>query len=370
MKSSRDIAPSFLYFFLPEIGLKFNAPENLSLWTDTQRSIYQKKNTQDLLEYLITEQKNYYNDKIVHPEVIEVVQNNLQNIFSNFNENLQKSLKKRDCLSRYCELCDWYKEIDKIFSQLSSSSEYINFNDSVLDFIRGKVLFEKSKFYNFSYLKDYSYESKLESLCQKGSTFMTDITSDKFVNCIKGHIKSGIKNNPDIDEFNLSIYRLLEAYGVLYSSMSGVKKILGILKYDYNRALWNAVAELEKQILIEARNREILGLNEKQKRVPRAKRMEAFINPEYDRQKIIACLKGYIKGNKGKRVAIVANAAYQAGITNMKRIPYATLRRTFGDIGAESGYNYYFGEGVLDDEDVSYMKDKLLNRVNVKQTKS
>ena len=61
-------------------------------------------------------------------------------------------------------------------------------------------------------------------------------------------------------------------------------------------------------------------------------------------------------------MAIVLCAAYRAGLTTVERIPYATVSRAFGNIGAESGYNYYFREEALSDEDVSCMEQKLLNK--------
>ena len=65
-------------------------------------------------------------------------------------------------------------------------------------------------------------------------------------------------------------------------------------------------------------------------------------------------------------MAIVLCAAYRAGLTTVERIPYATVSRTFGNIGAESGYNYYFREEALSEEEVGFVKEKLLNRVRVK----
>lgn len=361
MKSSKDITPVFLYFFLPEIGLNFDSPEDKALWTDTERSICQKKNSEDLLAYLKISQKKYFEGETDHPEVIEDVKEKFRSILLNYNDNLQNTFKKRDCFSKYCALCDWYKEVDKIISQLSSSSDYIIFNNAVLNFIRGEILLRKSKLYDFPPLKDYVYESKVESIYKKGHSFMPTDETQKLVKCIKRYIKRGIDTYPDMDEFKLSIYKILEAYRMLYSSMSGIRKILGSFRYDYNKLLWDTVAELEGQIVTEEKNRLTLGFAARQKRIPRAKRIESFIKPDYDNKKVITCLKSLIKGYKGKQVAIVLCAAYRFGLTTEERIPYATVRRTFGDIGAESGYNYYFREDALSDEDVSFMKEKLLN---------
>ena len=65
-------------------------------------------------------------------------------------------------------------------------------------------------------------------------------------------------------------------------------------------------------------------------------------------------------------MAIVLCAAYRAGLTTVERIPYATVSRAFGNIGAESGYNYYFREEALSEVDVNFVKDKLLNKFRVK----
>ena len=128
-----------------------------------------------------------------------------------------------------------------------------------------------------------------------------------------------------MDEFKLSIYKILEAYRMLYSSMSGVRKFLGSFRYDYNNLLWDTIAELESQIVTEEKNRRAVGFSKIQKRTPRAKKIDSYINSQYDKQNVIACLKSFIKGHKGKQVAIVLCAAYRAGLTTVERIPYALL---------------------------------------------
>ena len=366
MKPSKVITPAFLYFFLPEIGLKLDAPENPALWTDTQRSVSQKKNSDDLLKYLKIAQKKYSEGETDHPEVIEDVKCKFRDVISNYDNNLQETFKKRDCFSKYCAICDWYKEVRKVFSQLSDNSDYIIFNNAVLDFIRGEVLLEKSKLYDRPELKDYVYESRVESIYKKGNSLIPIDEPQKLVKCVKRYIKKGIEAYPDMDEFKLSIYKILEAYRMLYSSMSGVRKFLGSFRYDYNNLLWDTIAELESQIVTEEKNRRAVGFSKIQKRTPRAKKIDSYINSQYDKQNVIACLKSFIKGHKGKQVAIVLCAAYRAGLTTVERIPYATVSRAFGNIGAESGYNYYFREEALSEVDVNFVKDKLLNKFRVK----
>ncbi len=366
MKSSQNITPAFLYFILPEIGLKFDAPENPALWTDTQRSICQKKNSEDLLAYLKISQKKYFEGETDHPEVIEDVKEKFRSILLNYNDNLQNTFKKRDCFSKYCALCDWYKEVDKIISQLSKSSNYIIFTNSILDSVRGEVLLEKSRLYNNSSYADYIFESKIERIYKKSPTLFPNRAEERLFKTLKKYIGNGIKDCIGVDAYKLSIFRIIEAYRVIYSSISGISILLGSFDFDFNRRVWNVVLDFEDQILTEEKNRLTLGLAARQKRSPRAKKIESYIKPEYDNKKVITCLKSLIKGCKGKSVAIVISAAYKAGLTNTERIPYATLRRTFGEIGAESGYNYYFNEGILSDEDVSIVKEKLLSKFSVK----
>lgn len=65
---------------------------------------------------------------------------------------------------------------------------------------------------------------------------------------------------------------------------------------------------------------------------------------EEQKEQLTDTLHSLIDGKKGKDVALVILVCVQHGL--MKKPEYSIMKETFGEIGAKSGYNSYFGKGL------------------------
>lgn len=71
---------------------------------------------------------------------------------------------------------------------------------------------------------------------------------------------------------------------------------------------------------------------------------DVMLVQEEQKEPLATVLHGLIDGKKGKDVALVILVCVQHGL--MRKPEHGIMTETFGDIGAKSGYNSYFGKGL------------------------
>lgn len=256
----------------------------------------------------------------------------------------------------------WEDEFHKVTTKLGSNQFQSIFIRILLSQVREFVLIEKLPIVqDFSDKNYYSFIEKIKKIYQVNYSLFNDPKKiKKGLDSIKRSINNGNKDN-----LRERLRRILECEKVLlkytYPS-THLPNPMEQFEFNFNYGIYKGLCDYEKTVLL-CLVEEIRAKNKKRVRAPRSKTFDSFLVDSDNKEKVLGMLHKHMKGKNGKQVTMIIRSAYAAGITSIERIPYTSVKNEFGEIGAPSGYYYYFDNDYLPVNNLFNMTEKLKEEV-------
>lgn len=325
--------------------------------------IIQNNNSEALLQCLNKRVNIFYN-KSNNECSYSSIPDTIKMVKRMFSDYIDKS--KTDYPSSTVELLlairTWEDEFHKVITKLSSNQFQSIFTRILLSQVRELVLIEKLPIIqNFSDKNYYSFIEKIKKIYQVNYSLLNNPKNiQKGLDSIKRSINNGNKNN-----LRERLRRILECEKILlkytYPS-THLPNPMEQLEFNFNYGIYKGLCDYEKTVLL-CLVEEIKAKNKKRVRTPRSKTFDSFLVDSDNKEKILEMLHKHMKGKNGKQVTMIIRSAYAAGITNIERIPYTSVKNEFGEIGATSGYYYYFDNDYLPVDTLFNITEKLKEEI-------